>query len=115
MDVVAHPRFSRNPPLSAQLTWEGRRAVLALAGELDLATLPVAERALAQARAGGARRLVLDLGGVSFLDVSGLRLIFSAHDEWGEDLRVVGAGAGRDLLAFSGLGPRLGHGRFRRS
>jgi len=81
---------------------------VALLGELDVATLPVAERVLAEAQVRGARRLVLDLSGVTFLDLSGLRLLFSAHDRWGPALEVVG---GREevtqVVAFSGLLSRL--------
>jgi anti-anti-sigma factor len=45
------------------------------AGELDLATVPDAEVAVAQARDGEGRRLLLDLRELTFLDSSGLRLI----------------------------------------
>ena len=119
MPVFA-PLPSRRPPLSSRVDWDGDRAVLELAGELDLSTLPVAERALTQAQVDGARHLVLDLGDVSFLDLSGLRLIFSAHDRWGPDLEVVrGAEPVHDVLVFSGLASRLAftppRRRFRRS
>jgi anti-anti-sigma factor len=117
---VFAPPPSRRPPLSSRFGWDGDRAVLELAGELDLATLPVAERALTQAQVDGARRLVLDLGDVSFLDLSGLRLIFDAHDRWGSGLEVVrGAGPVHDVLVFSGLASKLAftppRRRFRRA
>jgi anti-sigma B factor antagonist len=47
---------------------------LQLSGELDLATVSRVERAVDAALSGGARSLVLDLSGVSFIDSSGLRM-----------------------------------------
>ena len=101
-------RFSRSAPLSAHIAWIGRRALVRLAGELDLGTLPTAQRALAEAEAAGAIGLILDLRDVDFLDASGLRLVYHAHDRWGDDLETTeGSEAVEGLLSFSGLGPRL--------
>jgi anti-anti-sigma factor len=50
-----------------------------LAGEFDLAAVPLVERALNRlSRAPLLRRLVLDLTAVSFLDLAGLRTILRA-------------------------------------
>jgi len=49
-------------------------------GEIDLATIDAVRVELAAARAE-ARRVVLDLRGVEFLDSSGLRLIVEAQRE----------------------------------
>jgi anti-sigma B factor antagonist len=50
-----------------------------LAGEFDLAAVPLVERALDRlSRAPVLRRLVLDLTAVSFLDLAGLRTILRA-------------------------------------
>lgn len=48
--------------------------LVTMTGELDLATVPQAERVVAEAREDGARHLVLDLRGLSFVDSSGLRM-----------------------------------------
>jgi anti-sigma B factor antagonist len=56
----------------------GEIAVLALSGELDLAAAPALRERLAEARATGARGLVLDMAEVTFLDSSALREILSA-------------------------------------
>lgn len=53
---------------------ESERTRLKLAGELDLASIARVEQAVDAELAKGARALVLDLGGVSFVDSSGLRL-----------------------------------------
>ena len=43
-------------------------------GVLDTATVPVLERQLQEVREAGFRRLIVDLGGLSFMDSTGLRL-----------------------------------------
>jgi anti-sigma B factor antagonist len=45
-----------------------------LIGVLDIATVPVLERQLQEVREAGFRRLIVDLGGLSFMDSAGLRL-----------------------------------------
>jgi anti-sigma B factor antagonist len=67
---------------------------LRLAGELDVATAPLAEDALRTAEAGAPLRLALDLGGLTFMDSTGLRLVMAA------DLRA--KEAGRRLLVVRG-------------
>jgi anti-sigma B factor antagonist len=47
-------------------------ARLELHGELDLGTAPVLDEAVEEVLDGGCRDLVLDLGGTTFLDSSGL-------------------------------------------
>ena len=43
-------------------------------GSLDRATAPVLEQQLEELRDAGFRRLIVDLGGLSFMDSTGLRL-----------------------------------------
>lgn len=50
---------------------------VALGGELDLATLPAADRELRQAQRE-ARHVLLDLRALTFIDVCGLNMILSA-------------------------------------
>ena len=57
-----------------------RRLVLELHGELDMATSPQLSDALDELVEGGPATLVLDLRGVSFLDSTGLKAIFSARN-----------------------------------
>lgn len=54
------------------------RATVRLAGELDLASRAVGQRALAVAASGSAET-VLDLSRVTFIDAAGLRLLFTAQ------------------------------------
>ena len=53
--------------------------VIALVGELDLHGAERVAQELARAEATDARRIVLDLSGLQFIDSSGVRLILAAH------------------------------------
>jgi anti-sigma B factor antagonist len=59
-------------PLTLETSTDGSTAVIALAGELDLAGASTLERELDELAAG---TLVVDLRGLSFMDSSGLRAI----------------------------------------
>jgi anti-sigma B factor antagonist len=53
--------------------------LLAVEGELDIATAPRMIAALNEALAGVARPLVVDLSRVDFMDSTGLALLMNAH------------------------------------
>jgi anti-sigma B factor antagonist len=53
-------------------------AVMALSGELDMATAPILRRNLAQIEDGGAPAITLDLREVTFIDSSGLKELVEA-------------------------------------
>jgi anti-anti-sigma factor len=55
-------------------------ARLTLSGELDIATVPRLEEAVASVLAQGARRVVIDLSPLAFVDSSGLRMLIAFHD-----------------------------------
>jgi anti-sigma B factor antagonist len=48
-------------------------------GSLDMATAPVLEQELEELREAGFRRLIVDLGGLSFMDSTGLKLALKWH------------------------------------
>jgi len=54
------------------------RAVLSLAGELDLSQVPVAEQTFRSIERRKPETLVIDLSGLTFIDSSGLRLVLEA-------------------------------------
>jgi anti-anti-sigma factor len=86
---------------------EGDRITLTVRGELDLMGTPVLERALAFAERLHPARLVLDLGGVEFIDSRGLCALLHANDRFGSagcqvSLRQARSQA-RRLLKVSGL------------
>ena len=53
-------------------------AHLTLRGELDLSTVPKVEEALRRVEESRPEVIVLDLGGVTFLDSTGLRMVVTA-------------------------------------
>ncbi|MGZ4691199.1 MAG: STAS domain-containing protein [Acidimicrobiia bacterium] len=67
-------------------------AIVAVRGELDLASAPELQRELVARLEGGVSRLTLDLGDVSFLDSSGLGALYrtqQAAEKRGAHLRLV--------------------------
>jgi anti-sigma B factor antagonist len=50
-------------------------ACIRLAGELDIATVPLLDARLREAQDAGRRRLVVDLRGLDFMDSTGLTLL----------------------------------------
>lgn len=88
----------------------GQGLVLALNGELDLATAPIAEGELRRAEASG-DLIVIDLRGVTFMDSTGIRMLVNADRrarDRGTGLVVVqGPPQVRRLLVLSGLSQHL--------
>lgn len=65
----------------AWLSREGEVPVLFLAGELDIATIPVLSAVLDSATANGLPRLVVDCARLTFVDLTGVaRLLAAAED-----------------------------------
>ncbi len=67
-------------PLEIDSKLEGDRATLILTGELDIATVPRLEAAVAAALSAQPREMTLDLRPLSFLDSSGLRQFILLHE-----------------------------------
>jgi anti-sigma B factor antagonist len=66
-------------PLAVERTQVDGYELLAIGGELDIATAPRLIAALNQAFATLERPLVLDLSGVDFMDSTGLALLMNAY------------------------------------
>jgi len=79
-DVRYDFRVSAQDHLRVDARSEQDRVVLALAGELDLASSPVFERALEDPAIAAAPLVVLDLDDLKFVDSTGLRIILLAHE-----------------------------------
>jgi anti-anti-sigma factor len=99
---------TRPEPFSVTVDQDGGRTVIAVRGELDLATSPELEAALLpDLREGGSA--ILDLRGLEFMDSTGVRVIVAAHlaaEEHGGTLslvRTVPDGAVARVLEISGL------------
>lgn len=72
-------------------------AVLGVAGEVDLATVPELERAVKGVLDEGTSNLVIDLSDTSFMDSTGLRVLIMADREFKD--------ADRDLAILVKPGP----------
>ena len=68
-------------PLTLEERDEAGVRVIAVAGELDIATAPELCARLDDRRAGGHPRLLVDLTGVDFCDSTGLRALLGAAAE----------------------------------
>jgi anti-sigma B factor antagonist len=60
---------------------EGGDAIVAVQGELDIATAPRLNEAVATALEGPPARLVIDLSATGFIDSSGIRALARAHHD----------------------------------
>ena len=91
---------------------EGGVRVLAVGGELDLATAPELEQALRRAVNEGVRRVVVDLTEVDFVDSTGIGVLADAHERLvgeGGAIAVVGAHSHvRKLFTITRLDGPLG-------
>ena len=67
------------PTLSVSRDLVGRRTVLHVAGEVDVATAPMLAEAIEAAVAAGAAELWVDLTATGFMDSSGLHALVGAH------------------------------------
>jgi anti-sigma B factor antagonist len=61
--------------ISVQVGTAGSCAIIAVAGEIDIATVPPLRTAIDTVLRDGARRLVVDLTAVGFIDSSGLNVL----------------------------------------
>jgi anti-sigma B factor antagonist len=90
---------------------QGRAAVVAVAGELDLASSPELEQQLEQVWSSDAEQLVIDLRALEFMDSTGLSIIVGVHQrlaETGRKLSVVkGPPQVQRLLDLTGVSERL--------
>jgi anti-anti-sigma factor len=83
---------------------DGDAHVVVLEGELDLATMETVERALERAGGTDARLIVVDLRKLEFIDCSGLRVVWAAHQREGERLVLVrGPDQVQRVFEISGL------------
>ena len=73
---MEHGRVS---PLQIDVLWEGVVATVTVVGELDITTAPGLAEYLRTVTTAHPDRLVLDLGGLVFVDVAGARMLDQAH------------------------------------
>ncbi len=87
-------------PLELEHRQDARgREVVAVRGEIDVATSPALREELYQLIDGGAREVVVDLSGLGFIDSSGLGVLVAALKHMRErDGRLVLAGLAQPAL-----------------
>jgi anti-anti-sigma factor len=89
----------------------GRASVIAVTGELDLASSPMFEAELARVIESDAEQLILDLRELEFMDSSGLGTLVRAHqraEETGKQFGLVkGPQQVQRLLTLTGVEDRL--------
>jgi anti-anti-sigma factor len=67
------------PEFSVSSARDGRRIVVRVAGEIDIASVLAVQHHLDRAEAAGADPLVLDLEDVTFMDSTGVAMILDAQ------------------------------------
>jgi anti-sigma B factor antagonist len=90
---------------------QGPATVIAVSGELDLASSPALQEELDRAQASDARMLIIDLRELDFMDSTGLSVLVRAHqraEEQGRQLAMVrGPQQVQRLLSLTGVADRL--------
>ena len=90
---------------------EGRAAVIAVSGELDLASSAALEDELARVAESGATQVIIDLRELEFMDSTGLSTLVKAHqraDEKGHEFSLVrGPQQVQRLLSLTGVEERM--------
>jgi anti-anti-sigma factor len=66
-------------PLQTDVSWDGVVATVAVTGELDIATARALRHRLLEVASAHPERLVLDLGGLVFVDAAGARALAGTH------------------------------------
>jgi len=72
-------------PFTCQVSREDRQAIVSPRGELDMSTVGAVEKELKELRGAGVATILLDLGGLTFMDSSGLHLITRWVNEASKD------------------------------
>jgi anti-sigma B factor antagonist len=89
----------------------GRAAVVAVSGELDLASSPALQEELDRLASSDTELLIIDLRELDFMDSTGLSVLVRAHqraEEHGRQLAMVkGPQQVQRLLSLTGVGDRL--------
>jgi anti-anti-sigma factor len=93
--------------LGVQLEQEGERVVVRAWGELDIASAEEFEKNLRRAIRGSSFGVILELGGVTFIDSTGLRVLISAatlsHASRRELIVLQGSAQVKQVIEASGV------------
>lgn len=90
--VLSTNRAECHKPFAVSVVQDPEGAAVIAEGELDMESADVLERKVTELRAVGARRIVIDLGGLEFMDSSGLRSLIALRNDCkrtGQELELV--------------------------
>jgi anti-sigma B factor antagonist len=73
--LILSGKQSLDTPLRIDTVERGGSLVLVVEGELEITTSPLLDTALVRARGTNAKRIVVDLDAVSFIDSTGLHVL----------------------------------------
>ena len=108
---VEAPHEDAMPVMRIDRRLVGHRTVLAVAGEVDLATAPELRSAVGAALGSGARELWLDLSATAFMDSAGLHVLLDTHHRMRELRRrlaiISPGGSVRRLFEVAGVDDAL--------
>ena len=94
--------------LCVELRTIGDIALIELDGELDLTGIPPVQKAVNRAERSAKGPVVIDLGRLTFIDASGLRVLIGASAHLNGRLRLLPAhGAARRIFELTGTLDRL--------
>ena len=85
-------------PFATYVVADGKHAIVALFGELDIATADDVRSAVHELRSMGATHILIDLRPLEFMDSQGPRVLFDLQDEPGTN----GNGSGIALVPGQG-------------
>jgi anti-anti-sigma factor len=89
-DAAPDPPDAQLDGLTVAVTRDGQAVVIAVAGELDIATVAQVSDAWSEVSVEEADAIVLDLSAVTFIDSSGLNaLVRVAHEDQRQRLRMI--------------------------
>lgn len=90
---------------------QGQATIIAVSGELDLASSPALQEELDRAAVADSQLLIIDLRGLDFMDSTGLSVLVRAHqrsEEQGRELAMVrGTQQVQRLLNLTGVAERI--------
>jgi anti-sigma B factor antagonist len=97
---MSDPRESPTGRRASNFAVEQRdqAAVVIVEGDLDLLSAPRLKGTLTSLLGAGSRLLVLDFGGVTFMDSTALSVLIGVHRQLGPDERMAIAGARAEVL-----------------
>jgi anti-anti-sigma factor len=97
--------------LQVDVRHDGGRAIVTLAGELDMASVELLQQALDEETLAAEPMLVLDLEQLQFIDSTGLRIILRALERCrarGQDFAITpGSAQVQRLLSITGVAAHL--------